>query len=382
MAGRRWPVNTFLQILFIGPFHPLHPRAALVAASTLHKQGASLSLDTMHIYREALPSPRATIRRRQLELLMIAAAAVLTFLVSSRTELYESLHTALEQYEGFQADELVFVLLSLLAGLSVFSLLRWREARRELLSRISAERALQRLAARNRELAQTLIGLQEAERRRIAHELHDHFGQSCNAIRIDAVFLCKALPEGNGEQAAALRIADTADELYQTVRGLLYELRPAALDSLGLVGALQSLCEAWEERTEVSCALLPSGNLSDLGEQINIALFRIAQESLSNVVKHARASHVRISLRRESDAGSIELDIEDDGVGHDAASVRAGLGWLGMKERASMLGGELTIGQSRLGGVLVRCRVPPAAHHPLAPHIYTDTEMATEEENR
>ena len=89
-----------------------------------------MSLDTMHIYREALPSPRATTRRRQLELLMIAAAAVLTFLVSSRTELYESLHTALERYEGFQADELVFVLLSLLAGLSVFSLLRWREARR------------------------------------------------------------------------------------------------------------------------------------------------------------------------------------------------------------------------------------------------------------
>ena len=128
----------------------------------------------------------------------------------------------------------VYVLLSVLAGLAVFSFLRWREARSELMSRVAAEHALQRLAARNRELAQTLIGLQEAERRRIAHELHDHFGQSCNAIRIDAVFLRTTLPDASSEQAAAARIAETADELYQTVRGLLYELRPAALDSLGL----------------------------------------------------------------------------------------------------------------------------------------------------
>lgn len=312
----------------------------------------------MHIYRTANAGLKTSARRRQLEGALIGATALLTFLVSSRTELYERLHTELARYEGFQADEFVFVLLSVLAALAVFSFLRWREARSELMSRIAAEHALHRLAARNRELAQTLIGLQEAERRRIAHELHDHFGQSCNAIRIDAVFLRTSLPGSSPEQAAATRIAETADDLYQTVRGLLYELRPAALDSLGLVGALQSLCESWEERSAISCALLPSGELGNLGEQINIALYRIAQESLSNVMKHAQAGHVRVTLSGFAESGQLELTIEDDGVGHDAASVRAGLGWLGMKERASMLGGSLSIGQSRLGGVLVTCRVP------------------------
>lgn len=325
----------------------------------------------MHIYRAMHKGIKSSARRRRLEGVLIGTTALLTFLVSSRTELYERLHAELTRYEGFQADELVFVLLSVLAGLAVFSFLRWREARSELMSRVAAEHALQRLAARNRELAQTLIGLQEAERRRIAHELHDHFGQSCNAIRIDAVFLRSTLQSASSEQAAA-RIAETADELYQTVRGLLYELRPAALDSLGLVGALQSLCESWEERSEVSCALLPSGELGELGEQINIALYRIVQESLSNVMKHAHASHVRIMLHGHPESGRIDLTIEDDGVGHDVARVRAGLGWLGMKERASMLGGSLSIGQSRLGGVLVTCSIP--CRPPIEQHDREDTQ--------
>lgn len=311
----------------------------------------------MHIYR--VPRTLHTSpRRKRLEAALVAAVGVVTFLVSSRTELYESLHLRFEKYEFFQVDELVFALLSVLAALAVFSYLRWRDARAALVSRLAAERALQGMAIRNRELARALIGLQEGERRRIAQELHDHLGQSCNAVRIDAVYLSAALQPDSPEQAAASRIGSTADELYQTVRGLLYELRPAALDSLGLVGALQSLCESWEERSAVSCALLPSGTLNDLGEQINIALYRIVQESLSNVMKHANASHVRIVLSRSSEPSAIDLAVEDDGRGHEPSSVRSGLGWLGMKERASMLGGELTIDRSRLGGVRIRCHVP------------------------
>lgn len=318
--------------------HPLHPMFIdrLIPAGTL----ISTSL------------------RRHREAGAIIATGFVTFFVSSRTELYELVHAKLARYEMFQADELMFVLLSMLSALTVFSALRWHEARVEIASRISAELALQHMAERNRELARTLIDLQEAERRRIAHELHDHLGQSCNAIRIDAVCMCHSLALDSDEMAAARRIATTADELYQTVRGLLYELRPAALDSLGLLGALQSLCESWEERSSVSCALLPSGELSDLGETINIALYRVVQESLSNVMKHARASHVRITVNRSSDGAALDLSIEDDGVGCDTRSMRGGLGWIGMKERTSMLGGNLTIGQSRLGGILVKCRIP------------------------
>ena len=297
-------------------------------------------------------------KRYRIEVGLIVATAVITFILSSRAEIYERFHALLARYEVIQADELFIAVLVLLATLTVFSFLRWREARQELSSRITAEHALQRLATRNRELAQALIGLQEAERRRLAHELHDHLGQCCNAIRIDSVFLRGALSDGTDERAAAERIAETSDDLYQTVRGLLYELRPAALDSLGLVGAIQSLCESWEERSTVSCALLPSGKLSDLGEDANMAVYRIVQESLSNVMKHARASHVRIRLCGQTAEGDVEVAIEDDGVGHDPSAFRAGLGWMGMKERASMLRGELSIGPSSLGGMMVQCRFP------------------------
>jgi two-component system sensor histidine kinase UhpB len=300
-------------------------------------------------------------KRHRIEVGLIVATAVITFILSSRAEIYERIHALLARYEVIQADELFIAVLVLLATLAVFSFLRWREARQELSSRVTAERALQRLATRNRELAQALIGLQEAERRRLAHELHDHFGQCCNAIRIDSVFLRNSLGDGSNERAAAERIAETADDLYQTVRGLLYELRPAALDSLGLVGAIQSLCESWEERSAVSCALLPSGNLSDLGEDANIAVYRIVQESLSNVMKHAHASHVRIRLACRTAGDDVEVTIEDDGTGHDASGFRAGLGWMGMKERASMLRGELSIGPSTLGGLMVQCRFPRPA---------------------
>lgn len=305
------------------------------------------------------PSSR---RRNQAELALIATIAAITYVASSRTELYERLHAFLVRYEIVQADEFVIVLLGLMAALVAFAFLRWREARGELSSRIAAEHALQRVALRNRELARALIGLQEAERRRLAHELHDHFGQSCNAIRIDSVFLCRALRDGSPEHAAAGRVAEVADDLYQTVRGLLYELRPAALDSLGLIGAIQSLCESWEERSAISCALLPSGCVDSLGEDANMAVYRIVQESLSNIIKHASASHVRIRLSESAPGRMVELTIEDDGVGHDTATVKAGLGWLGMQERASMLHGELSISKSSLGGVMVRCRFPADQH--------------------
>jgi len=172
------------------------------------------------------------------------------------------------------------------------------------------------------------------------------------------VYLCNNLDEGTVQRLAAERISATADDLYQTVRGLLQELRPAALDSLGLHGALQALCESWEERSAVNCALLPHGDLDNLGEETNMAIYRIVQESLSNVVKHSGASHVRISLDHDGKERRIDLVIEDDGRGHDLSEPRAGLGWLGMKERTAMLGGILTITDSSLGGVMVRCAFP------------------------
>ncbi|MBP6097068.1 MAG: sensor histidine kinase [Methyloversatilis sp.] len=308
--------------------------------------------------RRALGSKPSRTHRNWVELGLIGFAAALTYGVSSSADLYERFHAQLANYEGAQADELFIVILGALAALSVFSYMRWKEARAELASRIAAEHELQVLSGRNRELARSMIGLQDFERKRIARELHDHFGQSCNAIRIDAVYLCNNLREGTALCSAAERISATADDLYQTVRGLLQELRPVALDSLGLHGALQALCESWEERSAVNCALLPHGDLDGLGEEANMAVYRIVQESLSNVVKHSGASHVRISLDHAAEEHRIDLIIEDDGQGCGLSGSREGLGWMGMKERAAMLRGTLTITPSKLGGVMVRCSFP------------------------
>lgn len=306
-------------------------------------------------------APNTKLRRARqnwLELGLIGFAAALTYAASSSADLYERFHARLADYEGAQADEMFIVILGVLAALSVFSYMRWRDARVELASRIAAEHELNILSGRNSELARSMIGLQDSERKRIARELHDHFGQSCNAIRIDAVYLCNNLKEGTMQRSAAERISATADDLYQTVRGLLQELRPAALDSLGLHDALQALCECWEERSAVSCALLPQGDVDGLGEEANMAIYRIVQESLSNVVKHSGASHVRISLDHDAEEHRIDLVIEDDGRGYDLSGEHTGLGWMGMKERAAMLRGTLTITRSNLGGVKVSCSFP------------------------
>jgi signal transduction histidine kinase len=224
------------------------PAVALFFRSIASEQGLIMASETE---RSRGTTPCRT-RRNWLELGLIGFAAALTYAASSSADFYERFHLLLANYEGVQADELFIVTLGVLAVLSVFSFMRWKDARAELASRIAAEHELQVLSGRNRELARAMIGLQDSERKRIARELHDHFGQSCNAIRIDAVYLCNNLTEGTAEFSAAERISATADDLYQTVRGLLQELRPVPLDSLGLHGALQALCESWEERSAVT----------------------------------------------------------------------------------------------------------------------------------
>ena len=251
-------------------------------------------------------------------------------------------------YEIWQADELPFALMVLCMGLAVFAYRRWRETRE--------------LAGRIRELAREMIGSRDTERNRIAGELHDHFGQSCNAIRVEAVHLAEGARDADAVRASAERIAGTADELYDLVRGLLRELRPAALDSAGLVAALQGLCESWEERSRIDCAYFPRGQLEGLGEAMNIALFRIAQESLSNVMRHAQATRVRITLAREAGPpGQVRLCIEDDGRGFGNAVRAPGLGLLGMRERAQMLQGSCEARAGSARGVTVECVLPLTA---------------------
>jgi signal transduction histidine kinase len=210
-----------------------------------------------------------------------------------------------------------------------------------------ASDALREQMHRVRELSQRLIALQEDERRAISRELHDGIGQNLSALSLNVSILGSQLAADSAGPAAA-RLEDTRKLLEATIqqaRDVMAELRPQALDALGLVAALAHHARQIARRSGVAIeveGVEPSPRLEPAAE---IGLFRIAQEALNNIIKHAQARHVGVSLSTE--AGAVRLAIADDGAGFDAATVRAArVGSLGlaiMRERADALGARLAI---------------------------------------
>lgn len=296
------------------------------------------------------------------DLLGVALATLAVYGLSVQFELHERYLGWLAKGERWQADELPLALLTLTSGLAWVAFRRWREARRALAEREQARAEAAALLAHNRTLAQGLITLQESERAALARELHDEMGQRCTALRIETALLrhCAA-DDRAGMLAAAARADASAQALYQSVRELLQRLRPAQLDELGLVAALQALCEGWELRSGMACVFLHEGLDDPLPEPVQVALYRIAQEALTNAVRHAKASTLRLRVRRE--AGRVCLEAGDDGCGMDPAAPRRGLGLLGAAERAAALGGQLQIDSAPGRGLRLRLELPVTAPH-------------------
>ena len=279
--------------------------------------------------------------------MVIVAVPLLVFALASRLELFERYAAWTQRYESLDADELVFVFAALAASLAWYAARRWREADR-------AQRELAAVLSQNRELAQQLIGVQENERRAIARELHDEFGQTITALRAEAALL--AAP-------GAMRIGALAGSLSAQVRGLLHRLRPAELDAQGLVAAIQALCEAWEARSGVACVFHHDEGADALGEAENVAIYRVVQEALSNVMQHAHASTVRVTLNgplqgAQPGERGLRLSVRDDGVGMAAAAPRHGLGLLGAAERAAALGGQLRVDSAPGQGLTLALSLP------------------------
>jgi two-component system sensor histidine kinase UhpB len=293
---------------------------------------------------------------------LVLLATLASYGLASWLELGERVQRWVAPYEHWQADELPFSLTALAGGLAWYALRRAQDARAQLALREQAEAQARELLLHNRELARQLIAVQESERLALSRELHDELGQGCAAVRAETAFvrLCGAA-DRTATLAAVERADRAAQQLYQAVRGMLRRLRPANLDELGLVAALQELCEAWEERSGVACIFHHEAFAQGFGDAIDIALYRVAQEGLTNVMRHARASTVHVKLGR-STQGELQLGIEDDGQGMDLAAATRGLGLLGAAERAAALGGELDVRASPGRGVQLLLRVPmPAA---------------------
>jgi two-component system sensor histidine kinase UhpB len=232
---------------------------------------------------------------------------------------------------------------------------------------------LHRLALARHEAAGRVLQAQEEERRRLALELHDQIGQSLTALTFHAQAIAQRLVgESSGTAAQARRQAEQLTELAQRtlaeVQALSRQLRPPLLDDLGLCAALRWLAEDVSERFAVrvkvhlheeSGAL--AGDAARLPGEVETALFRIAQESLTNAIRHGQARQVEIALRQEQNV--VTLTVADDGAGFAAQPLetsgsRQGVGLEGMHERAQLLGGTLRV-RSRPGeGCVICARVP------------------------
>jgi len=219
--------------------------------------------------------------------------------------------------------------------------------------------ALEERSAELSRASTSLLRAEEAERRRIARELHDETGQVLTAIRLELGLLARQV-EGKAEAREALeRSLDLTGRALETIRATVRGLRPAVLDDLGLVPAIESLAEEFSGRTGVAvdCDARLDG---DLPPEVEVALYRIFQEALTNVARHAEARHVRASLRR--DGAEVVLVVLDDGRGFDPAKLakagegRAGLA--GMRERLLGLGGRLDVKAAPGEGVTLEARMP------------------------
>lgn len=260
----------------------------------------------------------------------------------------------------------------LILGLHVMRLrgLRRRNVELEQLRR-QREQALERAEQSQRELEEAYAGLRqltgrlesakEEERTRMSRELHDEFGQTLTAAKINL----QMLRQTSAEPAAAQRLDDSigmVDGMIRQARNIALGLRPPLLDEAGLVAALEHHLQSLEERSGVRIEFAAAPGVAGMPQGLNTTVFRVVQEAVSNALRHATARTIRVSLQDEPDA--LLLAIEDDGVGFDtdAVSQRAKrgehLGLLGMTERVKNAGGTITLDSRPGGGSRIAARIP------------------------
>ena len=250
-------------------------------------------------------------------------------------------------------DERLLTILASQAAMAIENTQLYDSQRR---ARAVAESQRERL----RELTQRLVTAQEDERLRISRELHDEAGQALTSLKISLDLLRSGLPPEQEHLRTRLAdVAGLADETMETLRTLAHDLRPPGLDAFGLNVALEGLCYDFSART-----MLPVQyhglDLPELPMAVALSMYRLVQEALTNIIKHAEATQVVISVARSD--GQLELSIADDGKGFlaesDMTRQRSGIGLVSMRERAELVGGTLAIETSPGQGTRLVARIP------------------------
>jgi two-component system, NarL family, sensor histidine kinase UhpB len=213
---------------------------------------------------------------------------------------------------------------------------------------------LDRLESARHEAARTALAAQEAERLRIAQELHDEIGQTLTAVTIQAERAADGDPQLASQ--ALRRVADEVRESLDEVRRIARELRPEALDDLGLVNALIALCSRVDAQDGPRVRRELQGKLPSLSPDVELVVYRIAQEGLTNALRHSDARSATVSL--QADAETVTLCVTDDGKGMPAQLPGDTAGIAGMRERALLVGGRLSIQSRPEQGTEVRLTIP------------------------
>jgi signal transduction histidine kinase len=272
-----------------------------------------------------------------LDLACVPVTFFCTYALSSYFNFSEHYYVWARQYENnLDIDELLPALLASLLALLWFA--------KRLID------ASKLLIQKNHALLQRILEVQEDERKRIARDLHDDLGQYLSAIKAQAASLLIDTNSSAEAHLTAKSITSSANHAYHATHNLICALRPVALDDLGLSAALENFIDTWrqinavtiqtETSSQVNYQLQIHGDIDNYNETTNIAIFRIVQEALTNIAKHAQAHAVLINI--ESNVQYLTITITDDGVGFEA-SQHAGYGLLGMAERAEALAGSMKI---------------------------------------
>jgi signal transduction histidine kinase len=287
---------------------------------------------------------------------LVPIAFLSAYATSSHFNFSDNYYIWARQYEqGVDIDELLPALLASLVSLLWFAKRRIKE------SRI--------LINKNHALLQRVLEVQEGERKRIARDLHDDLGQYLSAIKAQAAGLLVDASSSADAQLTAKSIMSSADHAYQTTHNLIRTLRPVALDDLGLSAALEHLLDTWRSISTETQSLTnlgkthhPTnyqlhihGDIDSYHETVNITVFRITQEALTNIAKHARAQAVVIDI--ESNPHYLVIAITDDGVGFDISKRNSGYGLLGIAERVEALAGSMEVSSQANTGTKINIRI-------------------------
>jgi two-component system sensor histidine kinase UhpB len=213
---------------------------------------------------------------------------------------------------------------------------------------------LERLEAERRRAASAALDAQEEERTRIARELHDEVNQSLTGLLLRLEALRSHAPAELAAELAEIKVL--ANRAMEELLTLARRLRPTALDDLGLKAALAGHVSALNREGGLETSFTAAGDLAGVPADVQLVLYRVAQEALSNAVRHSGAGRVQVRVAREN--GAVELSIGDDGRGFTFAEATGGLGISGMRERALLVNGELEVESRPTAGTTIRLRVP------------------------